>query len=304
MGFLKKIGKSIKKVVKSIGKGIKKISKKVFGVIGKLGPIGQLGLMFLGVPPVLGNFFSGVANFAGNFIPEAIKGAWTSIKAAGSGAWSSITEGISNGVDRVMNFTKGKGLSLSEGRTSIFAQQAPLDDTLQQIVDTDIKTEVSLKPEDILAEQKVSKPFDFTPEKKSLLEKGIDAGTEFVQQNYEEFKEALSSPGKAAGKALMGGVTQGISTKTAMEIAGDPPTQMHLDMTPFMMATTPSRLLDSTTWQGISNQYQQAGAYGGAASGDAATPYFAALAGLDDNTLNALVPPPTPSRPATPSFFN
>ena len=84
----------------------------------------------------------------------------------------------------------------------------------------------------------------------------------------------------------------------------DLPTQMHLDMTPFMMATTPSRLLDSTTWQGISNQYQQAGAFGGAASGDAATPYFAALAGLDDNTFNTLVPTPTPPRPAPPSFFN
>ena len=300
MGFLKKIGKSLKKVVKSIGKGIKKVAKKVFGVIGKLGPIGQLGLMFLGVPPVLGNFFSGVANFAGNFIPEAIKGAWTSIKAAGSGAWSSITEGISNGVDRVMNFTKGKGLTLSEGRSSIFTQQAPLDDTLQQIVDTKIEADpVSLDPEKYLEEQR-NKTFDFTKEKPSLL----DRGKEFVSEQFDEFKETLSSPGQAAGKALMGGVTQGISTKTAMEIAGDPPTQMHLDMTPFMMATTPSRLLDSTTWQGISNQYQQAGAFGGAASGDAATPYFAALAGLDDNTFNTLVPTPTPPRPATPSFFN
>jgi len=300
MGFLKKIGKSIKKVVKSIGKGIKKVAKKVFGVIGKLGPIGQLGLMFLGVPPVLGSFFSGVANFAGNFIPEAIKGAWTSIKTAGSGAWSSITEGISNGVDRVMNFTKGKGLTLSEGRSSIFTQQAPLDDTLQQIVDTKIEADpVSLDPEKYLEEQR-NKTFDFTKEKPSLL----DRGKEFVSEQFDEFKETLSSPGQAAGKALMGGVTQGISTKTAMEIAGDPPTQMHLDMTPFMMATTPSRLLDSTTWQGISNQYQQAGAFGGAASGDAATPYFAALAGLDDNTFNTLVPTPTPPRPATPSFFN
>tara|TARA_R100001510_G_C7628144_1_gene187566 strand:+ start:349 stop:1248 length:900 start_codon:yes stop_codon:yes gene_type:complete len=299
MGFLKKIGKSLKKVVKSIGKGIKKVAKKVFGAIGKLGPIGQLGLMFLGVPPVLGNFFSGVANFAGNFIPEAIKGAWAGIKAAGSGAWSSITEGISNGVDRVMNFTKGKGFTLSEGRTSIFTPKAQLDDKLQQIVDTDIKTEVSLKPEDILAEQKASKPFDFTKEKPSLL----DRGKEFVSEQFDEFKETLSSPGQAAGKALMGGVTQGISTRTAMEIAGDPPTQMHLDMTPFMMKNNEQRLLDSTTWQGITNQYQQAGSAFGA-FGDAATPYYAEMAGLDEDTFNTLVPNPTSPRPSTPSFFN
>ena len=299
MGFLKKIGKSIKKVVKGIGKGIKKVAKKVFGAIGKLGPIGQLGLMFLGVPPVLGNFFSGVANFAGNFIPEAIKGAWAGIKAAGSGAWSSITEGISNGVDRVMNFTKGKGFTLSEGRTSIFTPKAQLDDKLQQIVDTKIEADpVSLDPAKYLEETR-DRTFDFTKEKPNLL----DRTKEFVSEQFDEFKETLSSPGQAAGKALMGGVTQGISTRTAMEIAGDPPTQMHLDMTPFMMKTTEQRLLDSTTWQGISNQYQQAGSSFGA-FGDAATPYYAEMAGLDEDTFNTLVPTPTSSRPSTPSFFN
>jgi hypothetical protein len=295
MGFLKRIGKSIKKVVKGIGKGIKKVAKKVFGAIGKLGPIGQLGLMFLGVPPVLGNFFSGVANFAGNFIPEAIKGAWAGIKAAGSGAWSSITEGISNGVDRVMNFTQGKGFTLSEGRTSIFTPKAQLDDKLQQIVDTKIEADpVSLDPAKYLEETR-DRTFDFTKEKPNLLDRAKD----YVGEAFEGVRAGLSDPKAMTESAIKSGFTQ----RLKYAAAGDPPTQMHLDMTPFMMKTTEQRLLDSTTWQGISNQYQQAGSSFGA-FGDAATPYYAEMAGLDEDTFNTLVPTPTSPRPATPSFFN
>ena len=299
-GFIGKAFKGIKKVAKKIGKGIKKVTKKVFGAIGKLGPIGQLGLMFLGVPPIISNFFSGipgalgaVGSFASNLLPDAftsaVQGAWAGIKAAGSGAYNTITEAIGNGVDRLMNFTQGKGLTLSEGRTSIFTPKAQLDDKLQQIVDTKIEADpVSLDPEKYLEETKPSL---------------LDRGKEFVSKQFDEFKETLSSPGQAAGKALMGGVTQGISTRTAMEIAGDPPTQMHLDMTPFMMKTTEQRLLDSTTWQGISNQYQQAGSAFGA-RGDVITPYIAAQANMDYLTFNTLVPAPTSPRPATPGFFN
>ncbi len=299
MGFLKKIGKSIKKVVKSIGKGIKKISKKVFGVIGKLGPIGQLGLMFLGVPPMLGNFFSGVANFAGNFIPEAIKGAWTSIKAAGSGAYNSITQGIGNGIDRVMNFTKGKGLTLSEGKTSIFAPKPKVDDLTKAITDATVETGVETGvPSATTTEERLKRSILDPDATKTSVD--IDVPEKgFV----ESFKEKITDPKELAkrGSKTLLDIGQQRATVAGMD---DLPTQMHLDMTPFMMKPTEKRLLDSTTWQGISNQYQQAGAFGGAASGDAATPYFAAMGGLDDNTFNALVPTPTSPKPATPSFFN
>jgi len=298
MGFLKKIGKSLKKVVKSIGKGIKKVTKKVFGAIGKLGPIGQLGLMFLGVPPVLGNFFSGVANFAGNFIPEAIKGAWAGIKAAGSGAWSSITEGISNGVDRVMNFTKGKGFTLSEGRTSIFTPKPEVDDLTKQIteatVDASVETGV---PSAATTEEKL---------KRSILESDATKTTvdiDVPEKGFvESFKEKITDPkelAKRGGTAALD-IVQQRATVAGME---DLPTQMHLDMTPFMMKNNEQRLLDSTTWQGITNQYQQAGSAFGA-FGDAATPYYAEMAGLDEDTFNTLVPTPTSPRPSTPSFFN
>ena len=59
MGFFSKIFKGIKKVVKKIGKGIKKVVKKVGAAVGKLGIVGQIGMMFL-MPyamGALGSFF-------------------------------------------------------------------------------------------------------------------------------------------------------------------------------------------------------------------------------------------------------
>ena len=47
MGFLSKVWKGIKKTVKKIGKGIKKVFGKVMKGIGKLGIVGQIGMMFL-----------------------------------------------------------------------------------------------------------------------------------------------------------------------------------------------------------------------------------------------------------------
>ena len=141
MGVFSKIFKGIKKVAKKIGKGIKKISMKLIGAIGKIGPIGQLALMFIGIPPVISNFFGSigtvagtitgalgqagtvVSNFATKIAPNLTKGlgkAFNAIKTAGQGAYNTVTQAIGNGVDRVMNFTKGKGFTLSGDRTSIF----------------------------------------------------------------------------------------------------------------------------------------------------------------------------------------
>jgi len=138
MGIFSKVFKGIKKVAKKIGKGIKKIGKKLLGAIGKIGPIGQLALMFIGIPPVISNFFGSiggaitgvlgkagtvVSNFATKIAPRLTEGlgkAFNAIKTAGQGAYNTITQAIGNGVDRVMNFTKGKGFNLSGDRTSIF----------------------------------------------------------------------------------------------------------------------------------------------------------------------------------------
>jgi hypothetical protein len=304
-GFIGKAFKGIKKVAKKIGKGIKKLGKKLLGAIGKIGPL----------PPVIGNFFgaiggavtgalgtagSAIGSFASSIAPNLTKAmgqAFSAIKTAGSGAYNSITQGIGNGIDRVMNFTKGKGLTLSEGKTSIFAPKADVD--LTKITDAVVDTgDVTAQFTPTTTEEKL---------KRSILEPDATKTTvdiDVPEKGFvESFKEKITDPkelAKRGGTAALD-IVQQRATVAGME---DLPTQMHLDMTPFMMQPTEKRLLDATTWQGISNQYQQAGAFGGAASGDAATPYFAALGGLDDNTFNSLVPTPTTPRPATPSFFN
>ena len=47
MGIFSKIWKGIKKTVKKVARGIKKVVKKVGKTFGKLGIVGQIGLMFL-----------------------------------------------------------------------------------------------------------------------------------------------------------------------------------------------------------------------------------------------------------------
>jgi hypothetical protein len=64
MGFLSGIGKGIKKVFKKIGRGIKKVVKKIGRAVGKLGLVGQIGMMFL-MPYAMGGLSSLFGNLAG-----------------------------------------------------------------------------------------------------------------------------------------------------------------------------------------------------------------------------------------------
>ena len=129
--YLKKIGKGIKKVVKKIGKGIKKVVGKIGAAIGKLGVIGQIGMMFL-MPYAmsgLSSFFGGVggkiatwsANLAtSNPLVSKFLGAVHKAGSMAVNAYNTVTTAIGNGVDRVGNFFKGKGFTLSGDRTSVF----------------------------------------------------------------------------------------------------------------------------------------------------------------------------------------
>ena len=71
--LLKKAFKGVKKITKKIGKGIKKLAYKVMGALGEIGPLGQLALMFIGIPPIIGDFFGALGSFAGKFVPEFVK---------------------------------------------------------------------------------------------------------------------------------------------------------------------------------------------------------------------------------------
>ena len=296
--LLKKAFKGVRKVAKKIGKGIKKLAFKVFGALGKLGPLGQLALMFVGVPPIFGRMMGAVGSFVQSVAPRVYQ-AFTAIKGAAQGAFNTITEGIGNGIDRVMNFTKGKGLNLTEGRTSIFNRPPSIPDVTptKAALDPNLKVDVPiegdvLKPsgESFLetdfqprAPKLDAETFEFTggtavdtaggsvdfitEEAKPNL---LDRAQDYVSGQVEEFKQVFESPGKAAGEAIQQGGLQGLSGATTQAIMGDPPTQKVQEFNPgdYMTPTNQQRLLDSTTWNGINTAYQQAGAYGGAAAGD------------------------------------
>jgi hypothetical protein len=287
MGFLKSVFKGIKKVVKKIGKGIKKIAGKVFGALGKIGPLGQLALMFIGIPPVLGKMMGTVGSFVQSVAPNMFN-AFKAIKTAGQGVFNTITEAIGNGVDRVMNFTQGKGFNLSEGRTSIFGNKSDVD--LTKITEATIDTgEVSAQFKPTTTEDRLAGAIKDAPSKDLLSpdipdiklpdnrtfgQKIVDYGTDTLKG----IKTSLSDPGKLAGDAISGGIKSGlgsgISGKITKGIMGDAPTIGYVDMGQFMTPTTQQRLLDSTTWNGITTAYQRAGSFGGAAAGDLLGAYF------------------------------
>ena len=137
MGIFSKIWKGIKKVGKKIAKGVKNTFKKIGAAIGKLGVVGQIGMMFL-MPYAMGalSSFAGsalgtVGQWSANLLSKSGIGAkalghtLNMVHKAGTFAgkvYTTISDTIGNAVDRVGNFSKGKGFTLSEGKTSIFAK--------------------------------------------------------------------------------------------------------------------------------------------------------------------------------------
>ena len=127
--YLKKAWKGVKKVVKKIGRGIKKVAKGFMKAVGKLGVVGQLGLMFF-MPYAMGalsNVFGNMIGAAGNwlsttanaftsgssFIGKALGHTMSAIHKIGSGighVYSTITETISGAVNSFADATGlGKG---------------------------------------------------------------------------------------------------------------------------------------------------------------------------------------------------
>lgn len=137
MGIFSKIWKGIKKVGKKIAKGVKKTFKKIGKAIGKLGVVGQIGMMFLmpyatgALSSFAGSALGTVGQWSANLLSKSGIGAkalghtLNMVHKAGTFAgkvYTTISDTIGNAIDRVGNFSKGKGFTLSEGRTSIFAK--------------------------------------------------------------------------------------------------------------------------------------------------------------------------------------
>ena len=224
MGLFSKLWKGVKKTVKKIGKGIKKTFKKIGKAIGKLGIVGQIGMMFL-MPyamGALGSFF-GTAGKLASWSSKLLNASGIGAKALGHGlnlinkagtfvgnVYNSVSQTIGNAVDRVTNFAKGKGFTLSEGRTSVFAKKTP--ESLTKTIDAgktlDVtkatpeeftKTLMDSKGEipgvtDVSSLTKSPDLTGFVPEKQMKL-------TDFFEASQ---KEAFSMPDLKVGDSLKG----------------------------------------------------------------------------------------------------
>ena len=123
MGFFSKVWKGLKKGVKKIARGIKKVVKKVGRAIGKLGIVGQIGMMFL-MPyamGALGSMFGATGTLSSwsttllghsNIASQALGHTLNLVNTAGTmagQAYKSVTGAISGAFDKTGNFLKGRG---------------------------------------------------------------------------------------------------------------------------------------------------------------------------------------------------
>lgn len=123
MGLFSKVWKGIKKTAKKIGKRIKKTFKSIGKAIGKLGVVGQIGMMFL-MPyatGALGSFFGASGKLA-TWSTKLLGKAGIGSKALGhtlnlinktgtfaGKVYSSVSDTINGAIERTGNFLKGRG---------------------------------------------------------------------------------------------------------------------------------------------------------------------------------------------------
>lgn len=183
MGILSKVWKGFKKGVKKIAKGVKKVFKKIGKAVGKLGIVGQIGMMFL-MPyamGAIGSFFGTAGKLASwsntllgssNVLAQGVGHGLNLINKAGTfvgNAYKSVTGTISEAFDRTGNFLKGRGFV-----------KTPVVDPTTSIIPKDpseiaraTETGVSLDTEKILGlEEKTTNLL--SPDTVSDIAKGVD----------------------------------------------------------------------------------------------------------------------------------
>tara|TARA_Y100000004_G_scaffold146292_1_gene167128 strand:+ start:1601 stop:3070 length:1470 start_codon:yes stop_codon:yes gene_type:complete len=140
MGFLKKIGKGLRKAFKKIGQGIKKAFKKFGKFMGKIGILGQLAMMFI-LPGIGGALLKGFGAMAGNMasltgrfaglsggaLGTVVKGVGTVLKGAhgfvqaGVNAYKTVTSGIMEFGKTALN--KIPGINISSAKANFFGKE-------------------------------------------------------------------------------------------------------------------------------------------------------------------------------------
>lgn len=262
MGLIKKVFKGIKKVAKKIGKGIKKVVNKIGRAFGKLGIVGQLGMMFL-MPYAMSGLSSFFGQFAlkggttwasqlagsSNIFAQGIGKAMGAIHSAGSAigsAYNSVTQAISNGFDRAGNFLKGEGFTLTPKPSGVPTEVSDFAaDTASKVKELNADT-----VKDVV-------------DNRSLLEKGKD----FVGESFENFKKDITDPEKM-GQRVSGGLVKGATTRLAYSVAGEPPIQQYVNISPFDIGTIETfnkrGVFNEVDFNNMNNAYQSVGSAWGA----------------------------------------
>ena len=164
MGFFSKIFKGIKKVFKKIGRAVKKTVKKFGKFMGKLGIVGQIGMMFVlpGIGGALMQSFGGLATnmagltgaFSGLTGPLAgiVQGAGTVMKAAhgfvqtGINAFKTVSSGIMEFGKTALN--KIPGINIEGASANFFGKDSVLEGITMdaQNILNPFKSNITLQP--------------------------------------------------------------------------------------------------------------------------------------------------------------
>jgi len=224
MGFLSKIWKGVKKTVKKVARGIKKVVKKVGRAFGKLGIVGQIGLMFL-MPYAmqgLGTFWKGFGGFANKLATSQGVGsqlfgkALSAVHTAGNmvgKVYSGITETISSAVDVVTG--KGSFGDLTDSVKSIFS--GPVDEAKSLFTGEKFaayKEQALLDKQSTLAdavvdaEKKIEIPSIQDTLKKDVVAKDLSNNIDYSKINLEDIK---------VDKSLMDDVFTGVQSAVSTD---------------------------------------------------------------------------------------
>jgi hypothetical protein len=274
----------IRKTVKKIGKAIKKVVKKVGSAFGKLGVVGQIGLMMF-MPQLAGTLWGKLGSFAtkGTSLFHKAVGAVYNAGSAIGNVYKTVTQAISNGFDRAGNFLKGEGFTLTDPSKGFFGAEAEYakltdGDTLFDVApekikigDTGItldKTGVDLMKPDATNIQTFDKP--------SLLGKVKDDAVEFFEGSMQGARDAFANPGELVKDSIQSGARSGLSNRIASEIAGEPPIQRVI-RTNFdvmnMNSHSQGGIINQVDFTAGNNAYQSMGSSWGAVNSVAA-PYL------------------------------
>ena len=227
MGFLSKAWKGLKKGVKKVARGIKKVVKKVGAAIGKLGIVGQIGMMFL-MPyamGALGGMFGATGTLSlwstkllghSNIASQALGHTLNLINTAGTAVgnvYNSISSTISGALDKTGNFLKGRGFVATDTTNLISA--IPTDPSKLAVEAS--KTTGIASGTDALSQQvtqQVGTEVVKEEAQKGLLSKTVDKIKADIK-NFDAYDYTKKLATGTIESSVVGGAKQALAQKTA-----------------------------------------------------------------------------------------